>query len=308
MKKFIVIILGSLLVIGGLTWLITTKSPITTSDQVQIVTTLYPITYLTEELSAGTAEVTQIIPAGVEAHHFEPRPADIALLNNADIFIYTGDFMETWVADTIKGLDNPDLIIVRAADNTKVLGETGTPYSDMGHIDPHVWLDFDNTKVMAGNIAQALRDRTPDQSASINGRLNIINDKLDDLNKNYSEQLTKCTNRTIIFAGHYTFGYLANKYSLNYQAAQGLSPDKEPTAEEMIALIEQIKGDNIKYVFYEELTSPKIAETLARETGAQLLELNSAHNLTKEQLANGQTFFTIMTKNLDNIQAGLSCH
>jgi zinc transport system substrate-binding protein len=243
----------------------------------------------------------------VEAHHFEPRPADIALLNNADIFIYTGDFMETWARDTIKGLDNPELIIVRAADNTKVLGEIGTPYSDMGHIDPHVWLDFDNTKIMASNIAQALRNRAPDQVANINERLNIINDKLDAINKNYSERLSKCANHTIIFAGHYTFGYLANKYSLTYKAAQGLSPDKEPTAEEMIALIEQIKRDNIKYVFYEELTSPKIAETLARETGAQLLELNSAHNLTKSQINNGQNFFTAMTNNLNNLIMGLDC-
>jgi zinc transport system substrate-binding protein len=70
-------------------------------------------------------------------------------------------------------------------------------------------------------------------------------------------------------------------------------------------LINQIKKDNIRCIFYEELASPKIAETLSNETGAELLILNAAHNISKEQFEKGITFISIMKNNLSNLKTGL---
>jgi zinc transport system substrate-binding protein len=92
---------------------------------------------------------------------------------------------------------------------------------------------------------------------------------------------------------------------LDYIAAQGISPDSEPTARDLAVLIDQINKDNIKYVFYEELASPRIAEMLSKETNTDLLLLNAAHNISKEQLEKGISFITIMKNNLNNLKIGL---
>ena len=86
-----------------------------------------------------------------------------------------------------------------------------------------------------------------------------------------------------------------------------MSPDAEPTAQDLARLVEQIRKDKVKYVFYEELTSPKIAQTIAGETDAKLLLLNAAHNVTKDQLEQGLTFFDILRANLANLKTGLEC-
>ncbi len=94
---------------------------------------------------------------------------------------------------------------------------------------------------------------------------------------------------------------------MKYLAAQGVSPDAEPTANDLVKLVEQIKKDKIKYVFYEELTSPKIAETIAGETKAKMLLLNAAHNLSRDQFEQGLSFFDILKKDLENMRVGLEC-
>jgi zinc transport system substrate-binding protein len=131
--------------------------------------------------------------------------------------------------------------------------------------------------------------------------------KIISLDIQYKETLANCESKEIIYGGHYAFGYLANRYNLKYFAAQGISPDAEPTALDMITLIEQIKSNNIKYIFYEELSSSKVAETIANETNANLLLLNAAHNVTREDIENNVSFITIMKENLENLKTGLQC-
>ncbi|MCL5431829.1 MAG: zinc ABC transporter substrate-binding protein, partial [Patescibacteria group bacterium] len=116
-----------------------------------------------------------------------------------------------------------------------------------------------------------------------------------------------CKIKDVVYGGHYAFGYLTKRYGLNYVAAQGIAPDSEPTANDMVNLVKQIKKNGIKYIFYEELTSPKISETLAKETGTQMLLLNAAHNVTKQDLNNGVSYLSIMRENLANLKVGLEC-
>jgi zinc transport system substrate-binding protein len=131
--------------------------------------------------------------------------------------------------------------------------------------------------------------------------------KLTDLDSTYKTALALYKGKEIVYGGHYAFGYLAHRYGLKFLAAQGFSPDAEPTARDLSMLVEQIRKDNIKYVFFEELTSPKIAETVADETRTKLLLLNAAHNVTKDQFVKGTSFLDIMKSNLDNLKIGLGC-
>ena len=107
--------------------------------------------------------------------------------------------------------------------------------------------------------------------------------KLERLDEEYRQSLAKCKYHTIIHAGHFAFGYLARRYNLTFISAyNGFSPDAEPTPRDIGELIEKTKQAGVKYVYFEELISPRVAQTLATEAGVQLLPLNGAHNVSKD--------------------------
>jgi zinc transport system substrate-binding protein len=249
-----------------------------------------------------------LLPPGVEAHSFEPKPSDLVKVNEADIFIYTGKFMEPWAEDIIKSVTNKNLIIVDSSQGTKMIpGVLQGAYDPAGSLDPHIWLDLDNAKIMVSNILHALETKDPANIDNYKQNSDDYCKKLTDLDSTYKTALALCKGKEIVYGGHYAFGYLAHRYALKYLAAQGFSPDAEPTARDLAMLVEQIRKDNIKYVFFEELTSPKIAETIANETNTKLLLLNAAHNVSKDQFVQGTSFLDIMKNNLDNLKLGLGC-
>jgi zinc transport system substrate-binding protein len=276
--------------------------------KLKVITTLFPVYDMAKNIGADKAEVSLLLPPGVEAHSFEPKPSDIVKINAADVFVYTGKFMEPWAEDVIKGALNENLVVVDASRGTKMIpGVFHNADKPAGSLDPHIWLDFDNAKIMVKNIAQAFQFKDSVNKDFYEQKANEYNNNLAELDSLYKTTLATCKNKKIVYGGHYAFGYLAKRYGLKYLAAQGVAPDAEPTANDLVKLVKQIKKDNIKYVFYEELTSPKIAETIAGETNAKILLLNAAHNLSKDQFNQGLSFFDILKKDLDNLKVGLEC-
>ena len=274
----------------------------------KVVTTLFPLYDMAKNIGTGKVDVLLLLPPGVEPHSFEPKPSDVVRINEADIFVYTGRFMEPWAEDIVKSVTNKNLVVVDASRGTKMIpGVFHDADEPAGSLDPHIWLDFDNAKIMAGNIEQAFEIKDADNRNFYRQQAEKYTKKLDEIEHEYKKALATCRKREIIYAGHYAFGYLAKRYGLKYMAAQGISPDSEPTAGDLSKLIEQIRKDKIKYIFYEELTSPKIAETIAEETNTKMLLLNAAHNITRDQLEHGDSFFDILQGNLDNLRIGLEC-
>ena len=278
------------------------------SHKIRVVTTLFPLYDMAKFIVADTAEVSLLLPPGVEAHSFEPKPTDLVRINQADVFVYTGNVMEPWVEDVLRSVGNPGLVVVDASQGTnRIPGVFPDANEPAGSLDPHIWLDFDNAKMMVSTIEQALESKNPAAKASYQRNAGEYRNRLTALDTSYKITLATARIKEIVYAGHYAFGYLAHRYGLGYLAAQGVSPDSEPTANDLVRLIEQVRNDQIQYIFYEELTSSKIAETLARETSAKLLLLNAAHNLTKQQFEQGVTFFDILRSNLENLRVGLEC-
>lgn len=276
--------------------------------RLKVITTLFPLYDMAKNIGADKAEVSLLLPPGVEAHSFEPKPSDIVKINEADVFVYTGKFMEPWAEDVIKGAVNKNLIVVDASRGTKMIpGVFHDADEPAGSLDPHIWLDFDNAKIMVKNITQAFQLKDDANKDFYEQKANNYSNELTGLDTLYKTTLATCKDREIVYGGHYAFGYLAKRYGLKYLAAQGVSPDAEPTANDLIKLVEQIKKDKIKYVFYEELTSPKIAETIAGETKTKMLLLNAAHNLSRDQFDQGLSFFDVLKKDLENMRVGLEC-
>jgi zinc transport system substrate-binding protein len=276
------------------------------NKKLQVATTLFPLYDFAKNIGQDKADVFLILPPGVEPHSFDPKPGDLIFINNADIFIYTGKFMEPWAEDILGSIKNENLLVVDASGGINLISLVAEGQSEnTTPIDPHIWLDFDNDKTIVDSIATAFAEKDPKNKSFYEKNAKEYKMKLAELDEKYASSLSYCKSKKIIYAGHYAFGYLAKRYGLEYIAAQGISPDAEPTINDLINLVNQIESSNIKYVFYEELASPKIAEMLSKETGAKLLFLNPAANISKEQLESGATFISIMESNLKNLKIGL---
>ncbi len=279
-----------------------------TPHKIKVVTTLFPIYDMARYIGDGKADVYLLLPPGMEPHSFEPTPSDIVRINEADIFVYTDRYMEPWAVDIVRGVTNKGLIVVDAGrGTTKIPAMTQGSDESSGAFDPHIWLDFDNAKIMAADIEAAFEVKDPANRDFFRQRLQEYDRGLSGLDAEYRNTLAHCRSREIVYGGHYAFGYLARRYGLKYRSAQGLSPNSEPTAEELAALVDQIRRDHIRFIFYEELMSPKIAETLSGETQTKLLPLNPAANVSRHQLERGVTFFDILRSDLENLKIGLGC-
>jgi len=309
MKKAYLII-GAVVLVVAAVLLATKAGPDRTSrsNKIIVITTIFPLYDMARSIGSDKAEVTLLLPPGVEAHAFEPKPSDLVKISEADIFVYTGKFMEPWANDVLKSAANRKLIVVDASNGVKMISPVVHDADEpVGSPDPHIWLDFADAKIMTMNIKAAFTARDKEHAVFYEQTTAAYAEKLNELDTRYKATLASCKSKELVYGGHYAFGYLATRYGLKYLAAQGLSPDAEPTARDLAALVDQIRKDNIKYVFYEELTSPKIAETIAHETQSKMLLLNAAHNLARDQFEQGVTFYEIMSKNLENLKTGLEC-
>jgi zinc transport system substrate-binding protein len=135
----------------------------------------------------------------------------------------------------------------------------------------------------------------------------LYKNKLAALDNKFSVGLTGCKSRTILHAGHWAFAYLANRYGLKYYSVYNVSANSEPEPQKIIALIQQIKNTKAPYIYTEELMNPRLAETIATETGASLLKLNNGNTISKAEMSRGVSFLSLMEENLVNLKRGMQC-
>ncbi|CAH2031802.1 metal ABC transporter solute-binding protein, Zn/Mn family [Trichlorobacter ammonificans] len=281
-----------------------------------VVTTIFPLYDFARTLAGERMEVTLLLPPGVEPHHFEPRPEEMARIRQAALFVYTGPFMEPWAGRLLAGTDRGATRVLAAAEGVSLLelddeaahaDHDKHPAGEQHGVDPHVWLDFANSRLMVERIAAALAQADPAGAPQYRQRAAQLATRLEDLDRRYRDGLASCASRVVIHGGHNAFGYLGRRYNLTYRAAAGVSAEVEPTPRRLAELVRLVRSTGSRAVFTEELLSPRIAETIGRETGVTVLKLHGAHNLGKGELSRGITFFDLMDENLKNLRTGLAC-
>jgi zinc transport system substrate-binding protein len=292
------------------------KAEVKPAAGLQVVTSLFPLYDFARTIAGDRAKVILLLPPGMEPHTFEPRPEDLIRISRSGLFIYTNRQMEPWAETVLKGIDNKTLCVVDAGKLVKYLStasadvhheaKMGGRHED-GVIDPHIWLDFANAATMADNILNGFISADPANADVYRKNADTLKVRLAAIDGRFRESLASCETRKLLHAGHYTFGYLAQRYNLEYHALSGVSSDSEPSAARMAALVSQIRLSGTKYLFAEELLSPRLAETLAREADVQVLTLHGAHNLSRDEFLKGATFFDLMETNLERLQKGLQC-
>lgn len=309
-KFFLLLIVMFIFIVAGCQ-----RSEKVQSGKLQVVTSLFPLYDFSRSIAGEKADVTLLLPPAVEPHSFEPKPADIVKISKSGMFIYTGRYMEPWVDAIIKdkNSDNLQMIVVEAAKGVNLLKISQQEEHHErdehhhGDIDPHVWLDFDNAKIIVTNILDGFIAADPSNADYYRKNAAVLVTKLSALDAHFKKTLSQCESKTVLHGGHYTFGYMAKRYALKYQALSGVSSEAEPSAARMSEMLKLIKSSATKYIFTEELLSPRLTETLAAEAKVKVLKLNGAHNLGKDDFQNRVTFFDLMERNLENLKEGLSC-
>jgi zinc transport system substrate-binding protein len=283
------------------------------THKLNVVASLYPLYDFVRNVGKEKVDVKLLLPPGVEPHSFEPKPADVLHLNHADIFVYTNKYMEPWVEDIIKGMDSRKVLILdssRGSLFTEERDDEGTHAKEKhGHagMDPHIWLDLGNAMMMVDTVRDGLIQKDPANQEYYQNNAAQYKAVLQGLDRKFRVGLSSCKKRVFINGGHFAFGYLAKRYGLTYVSAYGFSPDAEPTPGQLVKISRMLRQQGLNYLFYEELLTPRVAEMLARETGAQLLFLHGAHNISRDEFARGVSFVELMEKNLENLETGLQC-
>lgn len=287
--------------------------------KLQVVTTLFPLYDFARIIAGERAEVTMLLPPGMEPHSFEPKPNDIIRISKAGLFIYTNRYMEPWAESILMGIDRQKLRVVDAGQGVSYVKASAEDAHDhnghdshgaegqAGGMDPHIWLDFANAGLIVNNILAGFVAADPANAPLYRDNAARLNARLSELDQRYRKGLSSCGTRLFLHGGHYTFGYLARRYGLEYHSLSGISSESEPSAAKMAAMVRQIRSSGVHYLFAEELLSPRLTETLAGEAGVAVLKLHGAHNLGKDDVQRGVSFIGLMEQNLVNLQKGLAC-
>ena len=244
--------------------------------RLRVLTSFYPMYDFACKIGGDCIDVTNMVPSGTEPHDWEPSTNDLKNLEKADVFIYNGADMEPWADDLLVSRSDT-LRVVEASENVELRTTDGEHEHAHEHegadhhhgdFDPHVWLDPENAKIEMEAIRDALCAADPENSTVFQSNYEKYAAELDALDAEFREKLAPLPNRTIVVA-HEAFGYLCDAYGLTQVGIEGLSPDSEPDPGRMAEVIDFVREHSISTIFFEELVSPKVAEAIAYETGAQ---------------------------------------
>ncbi|AEE97114.1 metal ABC transporter substrate-binding protein [Mahella australiensis] len=293
MKRFIGL---ALVMILALSFVGCKRQSVADTGKTTVYTTIYPLYFMAKQIGGDRVDVTNIIPAGISVHEWEPGTRDMARLYEADLIIYIGLDLDSWILKTQNGDSNA--IYCKASENIEPIKEGNT-------VNPHVWLSPKNALIVAYNIKEALisMDQS-DDSAYFEANYNVLKQRLEELDRQYSEALSNAPRKSFVVY-HKAFSYIARDYGLEEITVIGLDDEQEPSPAQISRVIDYCKANGIKYIFAEPLVTPKPMQTLANEAGAQVLTLNPLDGLTEEEEKSGDDYISIMRENLENLQKAL---
>jgi zinc transport system substrate-binding protein len=255
------------------------------STRETVVASFYPLAFAAEQVGGEAVSVENLTPPGAEPHDLEVSPSDVSEIKSADLVLLLGHGFQPQLEDA-------------AGSGPEVVALLDTPALDLHPDgDPHVWLDPIRYMKIVDRIGVVLR-----RAAAVSRLLA----RLRKLDNDYRRGLADCARRDIV-TSHEAFAYLAERYGLNQIAVTGLNPEAEPTPQALQQTVDVVRASDATTVYFERLVSPRLAETVARETGTKTAVLDPIEGLTDTERKQGANYFTLMRANLRALQAGLGC-
>jgi zinc transport system substrate-binding protein len=288
----------------------------TVEDKVNVVTSFYPLYDFVTKIGGEHVNVINLVPTGVEPHEWSPKPRDMSNITKADVFIYNGAGFEGWAEDFLDSLTKESKLLVVEAIHDVDLIHTGNKahgqsdeheandQHDHGDVDPHAWIRPLQAIVMTRTIKDYLIEADPTHQADYEANYAEIANRLQELHEQLTQIVSQSPKREIVVS-HESFGYIARDYGITQLGVMGLSPDAEPTVRKLNEITKFAKEHNIQYILFEDLVSPKLAETLAESLNIQTLILSPIEGLTEDQKKAKEDYFSIMANNLTTLKKAL---
>ncbi len=306
------------LVILGLSGCAKPPAPV---NKLSVVASFYPLAFLAQQIGGERVDVLQVTPGGVEPHEYEPAPEQLATVYDAKIFLMNGGGVDAWGDKILDEVRSTGVIAIRVTDMVETMAgfeddyheeehEEGEVHTSTGAItvgtDPHIWLSPVLMQRQAEVIRDAFIQSDPEHKDAYAKNAQVLLKKLASLDGAFRKGLAKCAFGDAV-TSHNAFRYLAKEYDFRTLAIAGLSPDEEPSPKRIAELADFARENNIRYIFFETLVSPELAETVASEVGAQPLVLNPIEGLTPDNAAKNDDYFSLMEENLKNLRTALQC-
>lgn len=322
MKKGIVFIITIILVFTGIIFglnKINNKKNIYSEKKVKVVATLYPQYDFVKQIGGDKVDVTLLLTPGTETHTYEPTPQDIININKSDIFIYTGKYMEPWAGKIASSIDS-NTKILDASKNINLINEESFESKhgikddgeeeESGHhheYDPHIWLNPQNAIGMVQNITEELCNVDPQNTQYYKDNSVKYINELNKLDVDISNTIKTANKNKIAFGGAFAYAYFIERYNLDFVSAyDSCGENSKPSVSKIKQVVDYMKQNNMHVIFYQELSSGKIADTISNETGATKLVFHTIHNASQQEINNGETYISLMRKNLENLKIALN--
>lgn len=300
--------------------------------RLNVVTTLFPYYDFLRQIAGDSIRLTLVVPAGMDSHSFEPTPADMITIQNADLLVCNGGTMEQWLTQVLDSFEegNGPKRVVTMMDYVDVVQEEivegmedeehdhgedehSDEHSDDddGHgeeieYDEHIWTSPVNASKLVGVLTEVLTEESPENAELFAQNCSSYQNELAELDAEFREIVSHAKRHMVVFGDKFPLRYFFDEYGLEYRAAfSGCSTDTEPSAKTIAYLIDKVRNEQIPAVYYLELSSPRVAEIIGEETGVKSLLFNSCHNVTRSQFDAGVTYLELMHQNAENLKKGL---
>jgi len=259
-------------------------------DGFTVATASYPLAWMVERLAGDDAAVVDVVRPGVEPHDAELTVGETAELTEAGLVVYERGLSPA-VDEVADDLDADARVEV--SDAVDRIGD-----------DPHFWLDPRRLEAAAALVAERLAEADPDHADDYEARLAKLSRDLDALDSEFVTGLEDCARRTVVVS-HEAFDYLGDRYNLDMEAVNGLTPESEPSPNHLVELRDLAEREGVTTVFSERLASPELAETLADELGLEVAVLDPVEGLSEE--TDDEDYLSLMRDNLAALRKANDC-
>ena len=259
--------------------------------------------------------VDLLLKPGSETHDFEPTPQDIIDIQESDLFIYIGGESDEWIDDVLKDIDTSKTKILKLMDVVDLYEEELSEGMEIEEedegkeveYDEHIWTSPKNAIKMINKIKEEIINIDNDNKENYEKNASNYIDELTNIDNQFREIVNNASRKELVFGDRFPLRYFVEEYGLTYHAAfPGCSEQTEASAKTITYLINYVKQNKIPVVFHIELSNGKIAETIANETGAKVLEFNAVHNISKKDFDDGLTYADYMKKNIEVLKEALN--
>ena len=270
------------------------------SQRGKVLVTFDAVAEFTKAVGKDKVDISTIIPDGTEPHDFEPKAKDLAGLSDAQVFVYSGLGMEAWAEKAIGAANNKNLIAVEASKGVEAIRSTDAgEIQEHGQYDPHIWLSLKGAEIEAQNIRDALCKADPADTDSFRKNCAGFVSQLESLFSEYDVKFRSEKSRSFV-TGHAAFAYLCRDFGLTQNSVEDVFAEGEPSAQRLTELITYCRQNHVKTVFVEDMVSPEISQTLAREVSAKVEKI-----YTIESTEDGKDYLGRMKTNLQEIDESL---